>query len=318
MVELIAVMAPIALVFTVFTLVLELLSVIFYTVQFVKKHHFISSPYFYIMTIYLVIHAITNLSYLISDPFDAASVPRQIDNVIQWYGYLIMGPLNVLLTVNRFTAVVFYQRFTRIWRLRHTILCIFVTLLFPFAIDGHAMLNIDCFLQTRNPGCAEEGMQMGVIQVYTQITCCVISIVLTVCSIIAARVNRVLYGSSVAVNLERRLLFQSSVSTFLFSFTIVWNYLYTVTHNNTEDNPTTNDEQWFVDLTACMGNVSLELLFGADALMLLLLSKSVRNTFFKFIFIDKLMKHIRRHKRTNSQVQNVQFQSKAQAITVIS
>uniref|UniRef100_A0A7E4ZV60 7TM_GPCR_Srx domain-containing protein n=1 Tax=Panagrellus redivivus TaxID=6233 RepID=A0A7E4ZV60_PANRE len=66
-----------------FTFIIEVVAIVFYTVQFIKKNEIFLSPYFYISTIHLSIHLLTKFSFLIAGQFDEDSFTAQIDDAIQ-------------------------------------------------------------------------------------------------------------------------------------------------------------------------------------------------------------------------------------------
>uniref|UniRef100_A0A7E4VCW6 Serpentine receptor class gamma n=1 Tax=Panagrellus redivivus TaxID=6233 RepID=A0A7E4VCW6_PANRE len=104
---------------------------------------------------------------------------------------------------------------------------------------------------------------------YTLIICCVICLILTVGSIMATRFNTAFNGNTTALKVERKLLLQCSVSTLFFTFTIVCLYFYFTTIPKQSD--LDDDGRFIFDIWSSIYNMSLELLYATDALMLLLI-----------------------------------------------
>uniref|UniRef100_A0A7E4VF68 7TM_GPCR_Srx domain-containing protein n=1 Tax=Panagrellus redivivus TaxID=6233 RepID=A0A7E4VF68_PANRE len=271
------------------TFVVEIFFIVFFTIQFVKKNLLISSAYFYISTLNFVIHAVSDISTLISSQADAYSIFGQFDNVFQWYAYLIMGPISVILSLNRFTAVVFFKNYKDIWTFRRTAFYTVVVLSVPLVINAcYHFRPMMCLLQLPVPECVFIISSIMSIQMYTLLLCCVISIVLTIGSVIATRYNTTFNGSSTIAKFEHRLLLQCCFSTVLFTFIIVCDYFYTSTA--IWEIEYSEEEKLFIDMMLSISNLSVELLFLSNALMLLLISESVRKTLFKFLLIGKFVK----------------------------
>uniref|UniRef100_A0A7E4WCK0 G_PROTEIN_RECEP_F1_2 domain-containing protein n=1 Tax=Panagrellus redivivus TaxID=6233 RepID=A0A7E4WCK0_PANRE len=65
----------------------------------------------------------------------------------------------------------------------------------------------------------------------------------------------------------------------------------------------------FMGYTVNIYVISLEVVYGTEALMLLLISKIIRDTFFEFLFIDRIAKVCRRIRPKNNKVKTVRIQS---------
>uniref|UniRef100_A0A7E4ZVC3 Serpentine receptor class gamma n=1 Tax=Panagrellus redivivus TaxID=6233 RepID=A0A7E4ZVC3_PANRE len=213
------------------------------------------------------------LLFLLAFCFDDNLILVAIDDEMQWYGYLVTGPINVLLNLNRFTAVVFFKSFKQIWGTRRTVFYIVVVLLVPFAIDGITSLYLKCS--------------------YAQL----------VASIIASRFNTAFNGNTTALKVERKLLLQCSVSTLFFTFIIVGLYFYSAIATTQSD--LDDDERFILDIWSSIYNLSWELLYAGDALTLLFISKSIRRTFLNFLSFDKLANCWHNIRPKNKKVQQV-------------
>uniref|UniRef100_A0A7E4VCQ5 Serpentine receptor class gamma n=1 Tax=Panagrellus redivivus TaxID=6233 RepID=A0A7E4VCQ5_PANRE len=101
-------------------------------------------------------------------------------------------------------------------------------------------------------------------------TCAIICIVLTIGSVVATRFNTTDNGSSILLKIERRLLLQCSISTFLFCITIFCDYVYTSTA--TIETFFYKDEKRVIEILVATSNMCVEIIFLIDALMLLMIS----------------------------------------------
>uniref|UniRef100_A0A7E4VDB5 7TM_GPCR_Srx domain-containing protein n=1 Tax=Panagrellus redivivus TaxID=6233 RepID=A0A7E4VDB5_PANRE len=88
-----------------------------------------------------------NVSTFVTDLVDDESIFSLANNIIQWYGYLVMGPISVILTLNRFTAVVFLRRFKAIWSFRRTVIYLVPVVLGPFAVNAKSISKIPFLLR---------------------------------------------------------------------------------------------------------------------------------------------------------------------------
>uniref|UniRef100_A0A7E4ZS17 7TM GPCR serpentine receptor class x (Srx) domain-containing protein n=1 Tax=Panagrellus redivivus TaxID=6233 RepID=A0A7E4ZS17_PANRE len=66
-----------------------------------------------------------------------------------------------------------------------------------------------------------------------------------------------------------------------------------------------NDELWYIAIWSSVYNMSFELVYATDALMLLLISKNIRKTFLKFLHFDKLAKLWQCIRHKDGQIQQI-------------
>uniref|UniRef100_A0A7E4VD51 Serpentine receptor class gamma n=1 Tax=Panagrellus redivivus TaxID=6233 RepID=A0A7E4VD51_PANRE len=182
-----------------------------------------------------------------------------------------MGPMNVLLTLNRFTAVVFFHVFKRLWKFRRCIFYIIFALLVPIAITGYDTFNVvQC---NANPdqddelGCSELSLQLIFVQTGAMVVCAGICIILTTGSIIATRFNKAMNGNSTASKIERILLLQCTVSSIFFCITIFCNYVYTST--TVMEGFVSRKERRLIKILIASSKMAVEILYLIDALLLL-------------------------------------------------
>uniref|UniRef100_A0A7E4WBN2 Serpentine receptor class gamma n=1 Tax=Panagrellus redivivus TaxID=6233 RepID=A0A7E4WBN2_PANRE len=102
---------------------------------------------------------------------------------------------------------------------------------------------------------------------YTLLSCGIICVILIIGTIIATRFNPAFNGNSMASKIERRLLLQCSVSTTFFAFTVIFVCLYTELLLSPPDAGTVR----YIDFTVNIYIISLEIVYGTEALMLLLI-----------------------------------------------
>uniref|UniRef100_A0A914PZC7 Serpentine receptor class gamma n=1 Tax=Panagrolaimus davidi TaxID=227884 RepID=A0A914PZC7_9BILA len=83
------------------------------------------------------------------------SIFNMIANLTHWYSSLFLGPWNTLLALIRFTALLFWNKHSKIWSSVQFWLIIVLALLYPFLVNGYTFQNPFCFFNRQIEICHE-------------------------------------------------------------------------------------------------------------------------------------------------------------------
>uniref|UniRef100_A0A7E4VD34 G_PROTEIN_RECEP_F1_2 domain-containing protein n=1 Tax=Panagrellus redivivus TaxID=6233 RepID=A0A7E4VD34_PANRE len=200
--------------------VIEAVAIVFFINQFYRKNKYVASAYFYIAFAGYCVDFTAISLFVITFWLPDFYMLKLISDVNQWYVGFYNGPWNVSLSLNRFTAIVLFQRHPRVWSNRNTLFIVILLFLGPFIISGYSLADPYCRSHVYDSGCEAYLSKSRIIEISTNLVSCCISAVLTLISIyfLKPTVTSTWTSSARNASFERRLFIQCAVSTALFIF----------------------------------------------------------------------------------------------------
>uniref|UniRef100_A0A914PN10 Serpentine receptor class gamma n=1 Tax=Panagrolaimus davidi TaxID=227884 RepID=A0A914PN10_9BILA len=148
---------------------------------------------------------------------------------------MILGPWNTLMALNRFTAVWFWKRHSRIWRWKFVALGIFGMFMYPFILSINMIIkNSYCYIHPSDDEKCEKydiaALFVGTISNGIHV---IIAAVLGIITSLSSRC-KIISVTPETRKFEQFLLLQSIISLILYGFDLY----YTLTYNIEGDNTT--------------------------------------------------------------------------------
>ena len=135
-------------IFQSFSLLFMLLIVVFFIYNFFKKTSAVCTVYFYLLVVGLF-WGIISLTWKELSWITHYRRPWiEITNgIFQWYTAQLSAIWTLALVVNRFTAILWWQKHNQFWK-QHLWKIILLILVYPFLVNGYSFFNLQCrFMQ---------------------------------------------------------------------------------------------------------------------------------------------------------------------------
>uniref|UniRef100_A0A7E4VL33 Serpentine receptor class gamma n=1 Tax=Panagrellus redivivus TaxID=6233 RepID=A0A7E4VL33_PANRE len=132
-----------------------------------------------------------------------------VSSVVSWFTSALLGPLNVILIVNRTTAIIFWKYHDRIWKKRNLYYLFMFFAVWPFIVRGYSIYeNPACFIDFYGDECIDYTNKWQNYDCYWTIAFSIISLSIGIGTIIVGRNIKGHVASTVA-KYEKRLFFTS-------------------------------------------------------------------------------------------------------------
>uniref|UniRef100_A0A914QJ06 Serpentine receptor class gamma n=1 Tax=Panagrolaimus davidi TaxID=227884 RepID=A0A914QJ06_9BILA len=145
--------------------------------------------------------------------FPDTKIVTEMNNIIQWYAKLFVGFWNTVLVLNRLTALLWWNRHSKIWDGKAFIVIIIILLAYPFIVNGYSFGN-PCLLEIEEDECTEFMAQSQNFMAIVNSANAIISLFVGLFTAFSARFS--LSDAKSSQKYEKQLLIQSIISSFLF------------------------------------------------------------------------------------------------------
>uniref|UniRef100_A0A7E4VET3 7TM_GPCR_Srx domain-containing protein n=1 Tax=Panagrellus redivivus TaxID=6233 RepID=A0A7E4VET3_PANRE len=176
-----------------------------------------------------VLGYIVDVSSKLNEAIDEYSI---LSSYFQWHIYYFFGIWHFVLTLNRFTSVVFWQTYNVMWTPKMTVLWCIGILAYPTVLDiTFVMIEPQPFYCIRylyRAPCRTFYGNLGIRQSASNVLTSVGSIAMSVYTTVKIR------KSTSAPKVAQRLLFQCIVSTLLFSAFMGFLIIYSIAWKNND------------------------------------------------------------------------------------
>lgn len=223
-----------------FDLLLELMCLIFFIFHFIKKTPIFNKKYFHFLFLGYFIAVIT-LTFAIFQCVWEESYFILFGNVMsEWYFEFILGPWNMVLAINRFTALLFWKKHSYIWSNRSFYVTLFLLLVYPLIATGFVVMeNPECFLVMEKPECIHIFIKFDNIQMISNGLTVFISAILGIINVFVLR-YKIINVIQSTKKMENHLLLQSLISSLFFGFYCLYATTIDVFYDKTEEQHVAN------------------------------------------------------------------------------
>ena len=222
---------------TYISLIFTLSILIFFIYHFYKKTKNICSVYFYILFcgfFWDICCTFAELGNLVCDEltkrkkykYDVCYWPAIMEQTLLWYFLSFTAIWTLILSINRLTAIVWWQKYDQIWAPKLWPVLILMSA-YPFLLNGYSFINYKCRFELRD--CKPKEYER-----YWQEDANVTSIgngVIAGLSLLVAIITAVIYrwksktDGAFKSRPDRKLVFQAIISSFTY---VLWCILYAV------------------------------------------------------------------------------------------
>jgi hypothetical protein len=212
---------------------LEITVIIFFIVNFFIKKSTFRQPYFIIYTMGCIVDANPKLQTFINQYiFFGNKVYMLVVPTLNWYNANFITLCNLVLALNRFSAIVFPLHFSRIWTKRKTTIICILLALYPFIIHSFNPLLI-YYTITRQSRSAYV-QQTYFEYVFGFASDIAYAIIATAAGVTAA-LHMIFQNKMKNKNVERVLLGQSLISSIFLVFSTIAAWLASVNRITSND-----------------------------------------------------------------------------------
>uniref|UniRef100_A0A7E4UPF1 Serpentine Receptor, class T n=2 Tax=Panagrellus redivivus TaxID=6233 RepID=A0A7E4UPF1_PANRE len=108
----------------------------------------INTSYFHLLTVGFLLDFPACICWGIGQftSLEEVSLITEIYSIEQWHNMFLVGVMDVIIALNRFTAIAMPRHFELIWRPLNVVFCLLLVLILPFIFDFMSLFDLDCLL----------------------------------------------------------------------------------------------------------------------------------------------------------------------------
>uniref|UniRef100_A0A914P7W5 Serpentine receptor class gamma n=1 Tax=Panagrolaimus davidi TaxID=227884 RepID=A0A914P7W5_9BILA len=234
--------------------------------NFSKPNNILSTAYYYVLVLGYAVDLCSVITYILdASVFPEISPMKEINNIIQWYAKLFVGFWNTLLVLNRLTALIWWNKHSKIWEGKFFVGIVLILFVYPFILNGYSFGN-PCQLDIDDDECTEYMAESQNFAAIANGVNGVLSLIVGLFTAFAARFS--VLASKSSQKYEKQLLIQSIISSFLFGSYCALTAAYSILY------PYQNDKDFAVlfDLTRDFSNLFYKIFYYSSAVLLVILS----------------------------------------------
>uniref|UniRef100_A0AC35FU67 Serpentine receptor class gamma n=1 Tax=Panagrolaimus sp. PS1159 TaxID=55785 RepID=A0AC35FU67_9BILA len=157
---------------------------------------------------------------------DQCPILMRANKLSFWYNTDLSGIWTLALTINRLTAIIWWQKYDEIW-LKYFKYCFGFLSIYPFLLHGYSFFDYKCRLElelSKGVLCEEYWLEDAKVTSISSIIVAVISFFTDMITVTIYRI-KIKKDNSLKKNPDKKLIYQAIISSFLFVlYTAIFQY----------------------------------------------------------------------------------------------